>query len=88
VFVRPHSLEIDHHGNGGGTFRATVTHINAAGPLVRVDLLTHWGVLVHVEISHGRYSALELKKEDEVFVRPKERRVFVRPPEQIDGSGI
>src|SRR5215467_6525772 len=42
VFVRPHLLEIDHHRNGGDSFRAKVTHVNAAGPLVKVDLLTGW----------------------------------------------
>jgi sulfate transport system ATP-binding protein len=88
VFVRPHLLEIEHQRNGGDNFRAKVAHINAAGPLVKVDLITEWGAPVHVEISHGRYSSLGLKKEDEVFVRPKERRVFVEPRGDSDGSGI
>jgi sulfate transport system ATP-binding protein len=79
VFVRPHLLEIEHHRNGGDNFHAKVTHINAAGPLVKVDLVTDWGAPVHVEIPHGRYSSLGLKKEDEVFVRPREGRVFVEP---------
>jgi sulfate transport system ATP-binding protein len=79
VFVRPHLLEIEHQRNGGDNFHAKVTHINAAGPLVKVELVTDWGAPVHVEISHGRYSSLGLKREDEVFVRPKERRVFVEP---------
>ena len=77
VFVRPHSLEIEQHRNGGDNFHAKVTHINAAGPVVKVDLVTDWGAPVHVEISHGRYSSLGLKTEDEVFVRPRERKVFV-----------
>ena len=38
VFVRPHLLEIEHQRNGGNNFRAKVTNINAAGPLVKVDL--------------------------------------------------
>ena len=78
VFVRPHLLEIEHQRNGGDNFHAKVTHINAAGPLVKVDLMTDWGAPVHVELSHGRYSSLGLKREDEVYVRPKERRVFVK----------
>jgi sulfate transport system ATP-binding protein len=77
VFVRPHLLEIEHQRGGGDNFPAKVTHINAAGPMVKVDLITDWGVPVHVELSHGRYSSLGLKMEDEVFVRPKEGRVFV-----------
>jgi len=62
VFVRPHLLEIEHQRNGGDNFHAKVTHINAAGPLVKVDLMTDWGAPVHVEISHGRYSSLGLKR--------------------------
>ena len=86
VFVRPHSLEIEHERNGGDNFRAKVSHINAAGPLVRVDLMTDWGDPVHVEISHGRYSSLGLKREDEVFIRPRERKVFVERERGTDES--
>jgi len=84
VFVRPHLLEIEHQRNGGDNFHAKVTHINAAGPLVKVELVTDWGAPVHVEISHGRYSSLGLKRADEVFVRPRERRVFVEPQRDAD----
>ena len=84
VFVRPHLLEVEHQRNGGDNFHAKVTHINAAGPLVKVELVTDWGAPVHVEISHGRYSSLSLKREDEVFVRPRERRVFVEPQRDAD----
>jgi sulfate transport system ATP-binding protein len=86
VFVRPHSLEIEHERNGGDNFHAKVSHINAAGPLVRVDLMTDWGDPVHVEISHGRYSSLGLKREDEVFIRPRERKVFVERETGTDES--
>jgi sulfate/thiosulfate transport system ATP-binding protein len=86
VFVRPHLLEIEHQRNGGDNFRAKVTHINAAGPLVKVDLMTDWGDPVHVEISHGRYSSLGLKRADEVFVRPRERRVFVQAERGTDDA--
>jgi sulfate/thiosulfate transport system ATP-binding protein len=84
VFVRPHLLDIERQRNGGDNFRAKVTHINAAGPLVKVDLSTDWGAPVHVEISHERYSSLGLKREDEVFVRPRERKVFVERQNGID----
>jgi sulfate transport system ATP-binding protein len=78
VFVRPHLLEIEHHRNGGDNFHAKVTHINAAGPLVKVDLVTDWGEPVHVELSHGKYVSLGLKREDDVFVRPRERKIFIQ----------
>ena len=78
VFVRPHLLEIEQHRNGGDSFRAKVTHINAAGPLVKVDLVTDWGDPVQVELSHGKYLSLGLKRDDEVFVRPRERKIFLQ----------
>ena len=56
VFVRPHLLEIDHQRNGGEAFHGKVIHINAAGPLVKVDLVSDWGDPVQVELSHGRFS--------------------------------
>jgi sulfate transport system ATP-binding protein len=76
VFVRPHLLEIELQPNGGSHFRAKVEHINAAGSVVRVDLVTDWGDPVHVELGHDRYRMLGLKRNDRVFVIPKERRVF------------
>ena len=84
VFVRPHLLEIEHHRNGGDNFHAKVTHINAAGPLVKVELVTDWGAPIHAEISHGRYSTLGLKRDDDVFVRPRERKVFVEGAQLFD----
>jgi sulfate transport system ATP-binding protein len=76
VFVRPHLLEIARQSNGDDHFRAKVEHVNAAGPLVKVDLVTDWGDPVHVELPHDRYRDLRLKRDDQVFVIPKERKVF------------
>ena len=78
VFVRPHLLEIERQRNGGANFHAKVTHINAAGPLVKVDLVTDSGDPVQVELSHGQYLSLGLKRDDEVFVRPTERKIFLQ----------
>jgi len=78
VFVRPHLLEIERQRNGGANFHAKVTHINAAGPLVKVDLVTDSGDPVQVELSHGKYLSLGLKRDDEVFVRPTERKIFLQ----------
>jgi sulfate transport system ATP-binding protein len=87
VFIRPHLLEIEQHRNGGDNFHAKVIHINTAGPLVKVDLATDWGDPVHVEISHGRYFSLALKRGDEVFLRPRERKIFVEAGRDTDVRG-
>jgi sulfate/thiosulfate transport system ATP-binding protein len=62
VFVRPHLLEIEQQPSVGHSFRAKVGHVNAAGPLVRVDLVSEWGDPVQVELAHER---------------PRERKIFV-----------
>ena len=55
VYVRPHLLDIDRQPNGGDHFRARIKHINSAGPLVKVEAITEWGAVVHVEMSQDRF---------------------------------
>ena len=71
VYVRPHLLEIDEQPRHTNHFRATVKHIHAAGPQVKVELITEWGDPVQVEISQERYRALRLQREVNVFISPK-----------------
>jgi sulfate transport system ATP-binding protein len=76
IFARPHLLEIDYQPTAQPQFRATVTHLNAAGPVVKVELATPSGAVVHVELSQERYRHLELQKGAEVFVGVKDMQVF------------
>jgi sulfate transport system ATP-binding protein len=76
VFVRPHHLDIAHHSNGEGGFRARVQHINPAGALVRVELITEWGQPVQVELTQERHKELGLSRDATVYVTPKELKVF------------
>ncbi len=74
--VRPYNLDIDTRLDGRAGFRATVRHINAAGPRVRVDLLADTGEPVHVELPHERFQTLGLTASQHVFVIPREINVF------------
>lgn len=76
VYVRPHLLEIHRQSNGASNFRATIKHINSAGPLVKVEALTEWGAPVHVELSQEKFRELQLAKDEAVFIIPKELKVF------------
>lgn len=76
ISIRPHMLEI-YRTAGAGTFSAAVKGVNTAGPLVRVELTSCWGDFFIVEMSQDRYRELEIKKGEEVFVRPKEKQVFM-----------
>ncbi|HXO16565.1 MAG TPA: sulfate ABC transporter ATP-binding protein [Candidatus Dormibacteraeota bacterium] len=78
VFVRPHALEITRHPNGADHFRATMTHINAAGPLVKIEAVTEWGASVHVEMAQERFRSLALHKGEEVFITPRDLAVFAK----------
>jgi sulfate transport system ATP-binding protein len=76
IFVRPHNLEIDTHAIGKPRLRGRVQFINAAGPQIKVEVLTEFGKVLQVETSQERYRALSIAKGSEVYVRPKEMRVF------------
>ncbi len=78
VYVRPHLLEINiDQPEGNAHFRARVEHINSAGPVVKVQLVSEWGDPVQVEISQERYRDLGLTKGAAVFITPKEKEIFV-----------
>jgi sulfate/thiosulfate transport system ATP-binding protein len=76
LYIRPHQLEIGREGSGEQQFRARVVHVNAAGPLVKVDLVAEWGDPVRVEVPQERFSALALVEGIDVFVRPKDMSIF------------
>jgi sulfate/thiosulfate transport system ATP-binding protein len=77
VYVRPHLLEIVLTPNGKSSFPATVKHINAAGPKVKVELESQWGDPVQVELDHDRYRALGIQRDAKVYLKPRENRVFI-----------
>jgi len=61
---------------GGAHFRATIKHINSAGPLVKIEALAEWGAPVHVEMSQEKFHDLQLLKNEAVFIIPKEIKAF------------
>jgi len=76
LYARPHLLEIRRQANGGAHFRATIKHINSAGPLVKIEALAEWGAPVHVEMSQEKFHDLQLLKNEAVFIIPKEIKAF------------
>jgi hypothetical protein len=52
-----------------------VVHVNPAGPVVRVEVLSEWNDPVHVELTQERYAALKLSKGEAVFVFPKLKNI-------------
>src|SRR5690242_19395056 len=76
VYVRPHLLDIARLPSGGCHFRARIKHINSAGPLVKVEAVAEWGDAVRVEMPQERFRSLQLMKNEEVFIIPKDVQVF------------
>jgi len=77
VFVRPHFLDILLESAGPNSLRARVSHINPAGPLVKVELISEWGGALQADLSSEQYRSLGLRKNMKVFVVPREMRTFV-----------
>jgi ABC-type sulfate transport system substrate-binding protein len=61
-----------------GAFKATVVHVNRAGPSVKIELLAEWGDPVFVEISPERCDQLKLARDAVVFISPQSHDLFVR----------
>jgi sulfate transport system ATP-binding protein len=78
VYVRPHELDIDRVPEGASSLKAKVVHINPAGSVTRVQLLSpDFGVEINVDVTPARYAELALKAGEDVFVSPRKVRVFV-----------
>jgi sulfate transport system ATP-binding protein len=76
VFVRPHDMDIGHEAQSGSSVPAVVKRIHAAGPMVKVELLSETGEILQVEIPHERYRALAFGVGADVYVSPRESKVF------------
>lgn len=74
AFVRPHDIDIQRESSAGA-LSAKVVHVQAIGPLVRVEV-EHQGELFEVELSRERHDQLALVSGDAVWLKPRNVRVF------------
>ena len=77
------------HGNIHLAFpqRVGTGQVSAAGPVVRVELATGSGGIVHAELPQERYRVLGLQRGAEVYVSVKDMKVFTSP-HGTSGAGI
>ena len=81
AYVRPHDVEIS-RAPGRGAIAATVTHIHAAGPMVRVELRRHdTGASLEVHLARDRYREMDLRVGEAVFATVRNPRVFTEDSE-------
>lgn len=77
IFVRPHQLEIHREASSASAIRAHIERIQAAGSIVRVQLVTETNENITVEITHDRYNELAINTRDEVFVNLRDAKIFL-----------
>jgi len=76
VFARPHELFVSKTRDEHEYIKAKVLHINPAGALVKIEMERLSGQGLTAEVPKQIIDMLDIKKHDEVFIRPKETRVF------------
>ncbi len=78
AYVRPHDIEIQREADGDTAFRVKVTHIQAIGPLVRLELQREDDTeVVEAELSRERFRELALQTGESVWIKPRSMRVFL-----------
>ena len=90
-YVRPHQFEVSRSPKEKKSFKAKIKYLNPAGSTVKLELTSEWGDPVQVEISQEEYRALVLKKDEEVYVTPKEIRMHAAESDhwgQVGFTGV
>ena len=79
AYIRPHDIDIQKVAHGSeAAFKATVHHIHAVGPLVRLELQALGNAeIIEAELTQERFRELSLNTGEQVLVYPRNVRVFV-----------
>ncbi len=76
LFARPHEIFITRVPDEHEYVKAKVLHLNPAGPLVKIEMERLSGEGLTVEVPKGIIDKLLIKRNDEIYVRPKNTRIF------------
>jgi sulfate transport system ATP-binding protein len=74
-YARPHELEVTRSDDGNGLW-ATLSAVNIAGAIVRLELVGDNKQFLQVEIARDRFDGLSPNVGEKLYVRPKKLRVF------------
>jgi sulfate transport system ATP-binding protein len=75
-YCRPHDIRLERTASGPGTW-AEVARVNAAGPLVRVELRGADEQIIRAEMTRERYGALKPAAGERLHVEPTALRIFL-----------
>ena len=79
AYARTYETEVVRTATSDHSIEATVEHVRALGPVVRLELKPsrNGGGHIEAEVTRTRYLELNVQKGDRVFVTPRNVRVFV-----------
>ena len=78
AYVRTFEVEVAPSSNGASSIEATVRHIRAFGPVVRLELdRVNGGKTIEAHVPRARFEQLGIRKGERVFVSPTNARVFI-----------
>lgn len=83
AYVRPQDIDITRHADGAASISAVVNHIQAVGPVVRLELDTHDGEPIEAQLSREQFRQLALHNGEQVYIQPRHLRVFLNRSEEI-----
>jgi len=80
AYVRTYDVELTPSSNGRSSIEATVRHIRAFGPVVRLELdRVDDGSSIEAHLPRAHYEQLAISKGQRVFVSPTSVTVFAQP---------
>lgn len=77
VFVRPHDMEISKAATNDQFLKGKISHLNLAGPTVKIELESEEYELIQAEIAKEVYDAFKLSVGDTVYARAKLVSMFL-----------
>ncbi|NBO19255.1 MAG: sulfate ABC transporter ATP-binding protein [Proteobacteria bacterium] len=77
IFARPHEMFVTKVPEGDHEYiPVVVIHINPAGPLAKIEMQRKNGMILQAEVPKTIIDQLNIRRNDPLFVRPKNVRVF------------
>jgi len=77
LLIRPHDFEVSLSAPADKqSLQATVSHIQTAGPLVKIEFLDEKGNLILVHLSHEDFRNIKAAPGDHLFLSPKQLKVY------------
>ncbi len=76
LYARPHEILVSRSPMEANSIQVKVIHINPAGPLVKMELESNSNRVLQAEVPKSVIDKLTIKRDDTLFVRPKETKIF------------